>query len=60
METKKGNLDDWIAKLKLLQKLDEEHVIQLCNLSKDILRQEENVVHMSTPVCLVGDIHGQW
>jgi serine/threonine-protein phosphatase PPG1 len=58
MEVK--NLDAWIAKLKLLQKLDEEHVIQLCSITKDLLRQEDNVVHMNTPLCIVGDIHGQW
>jgi serine/threonine-protein phosphatase PPG1 len=60
MEAKKGNLDAWIAKLKQLQKLDEDHVIQLCSTTKDLLRQEDNVVHMSTPLCVVGDIHGQW
>jgi len=56
---KKVDLDSWIEKLKSVQKLEEENVIQLCNLVKDILRQESNVVHVKTPVILVGDIHGQ-
>lgn len=56
---KKADLDSWIEKLKSVQKLEEENVIQLCNMVKEILRQEPNVVHVKTPVVLVGDIHGQ-
>jgi len=43
-----------------LKPLVEEDVKTLCLRARDILEKEENVQAVSSPVTLVGDIHGQW
>jgi serine/threonine-protein phosphatase 2A catalytic subunit len=43
-----------------LKPLVEEDVKTLCLRARDILEKEENVQPVSSPVTLVGDIHGQW
>lgn len=31
-----------------------------CVQAREVLQKETNVQHVSSPVTLVGDIHGQW
>lgn len=55
---------DWCNKcLNLLFKckaLSQDDVKKLCMKAKEVLRKEDNVQQVSSPVTLVGDIHGQW
>lgn len=53
-------LDNWIAKLMKCQKIDEQSVQLLCDAAREIFKKEDNVQPVSSPVMLVGDIHGQW
>jgi len=43
-----------------LKPLVEDDVKTLCIKAKEILEKEDNVQPVSSPVTLVGDIHGQW
>jgi len=38
----------------------EDDVKTLCFKAREILEKEDNVQPVSSPVTLVGDIHGQW
>lgn len=40
--------------------LSEERTRLICEKAKDILIEESNVLHISTPVTICGDIHGQF
>lgn len=55
-----NELDQWIESLSQCQNLPEENVVELCNLAKEILEQEENVRAVNVPVTICGDIHGQF
>ena len=49
-----------IDSLKNGNKLPESDVKTLCDMGKDILKQEKNTVHIKAPVTICGDIHGQF
>ncbi|PVG00097.1 putative serine/threonine protein phosphatase ppe1 [Serendipita vermifera] len=53
-------LDKWIEQLWDCQYLSELEMTKLCARLIDILIEESNVQHVSSPVTLCGDIHGQF
>lgn len=54
------DLDYWIEEVKTkLTLLPETTLKQVCEKLKEVLVRESNVVHISAPVAVVGDIHGQ-
>lgn len=52
------DLDACIEKLLSKQLLIDTLVKEICEKTKELLMQESNVVHISAPVTVVGDIHG--
>ncbi len=55
------DVDRWIAKLTTrCEHLTEAESIDLCDRVKLLLAEESNVQPVSSPVTLVGDIHGQF
>lgn len=54
------DLDLCIAKLKKCEMLSETQVKGLCAQLKQLLLTESNVCSVSTPVTVVGDVHGQF
>ncbi|EEB96232.1 hypothetical protein MPER_04665, partial [Moniliophthora perniciosa FA553] len=42
------------------QLLHEALLREICEKTKEVLMRESNVVHVSAPVTVVGDIHGQF
>uniref|UniRef100_A0A7S2CR14 protein-serine/threonine phosphatase n=1 Tax=Haptolina brevifila TaxID=156173 RepID=A0A7S2CR14_9EUKA len=56
----RGEVEQYIEKLKKCEFIPEEDVTKLCDQAKEILSQEENVHHVPKPATVVGDIHGQF
>jgi serine/threonine-protein phosphatase PPG1 len=54
------DLDACIEKLRNKQLLGEALLREICEKTKEVLMRESNVVHVSSPVTVVGDIHGQF
>ena len=54
------NIDGYIEKLLNFQILAENEVKEVCKLSQEILANENNIVEVTTPVTICGDIHGQY
>ncbi|OCB87397.1 Metallo-dependent phosphatase [Sanghuangporus baumii] len=54
------NLDACIEQLLRKQLLHEALLREICEKAKEVLMRESNVVHVSAPVTVVGDIHGQF
>ena len=52
------DLDACIAQLLGKQLLHEVLLREICEKTKEVLMRESNVVHVSAPVTVVGDIHG--
>jgi serine/threonine-protein phosphatase PPG1 len=52
------DLDQCIAQLLRKQLLHESLIREICEKTKEVLMRESNVVHVSAPVTVVGDIHG--
>ena len=55
-----GFLDKLIEQLLECKPLPEEKVKQLCEIAKEILHKEENVVAVRAPVTICGDVNGQF
>jgi len=55
-----GTLDSQIERLMRCEFLPENEVKELCTRCVEILKLEANVVTVSTPVTIVGDVHGQF
>lgn len=53
------DLDRIISLLRQGRHISEETVYALCLLSQELLMNEANVTHVTTPVTICGDIHGQ-
>ncbi|KAK0430188.1 Metallo-dependent phosphatase-like protein [Armillaria borealis] len=54
------DLDVCIEQLLRKQPLHEVLLREICEKTKEVLMRESNVVHVSAPVTVVGDIHGQF
>ncbi|KAH8993345.1 Metallo-dependent phosphatase-like protein [Lactarius hatsudake] len=54
------DLDACIQQLLHKQLLHEALLREICEKTKEVLMRESNVVHVSAPVTVVGDIHGQF
>lgn len=54
------NVDKYIEKLYKKQLLGEPIVESICDQVKRLLMEESNVLHICSPVTVVGDIHGQF
>ncbi|VEU21896.1 DEKNAAC102855 [Brettanomyces naardenensis] len=54
------DLDQCLEKLYQGQLLSEPVIEQLCFKLKELLIKDSNIVHISSPITLVGDIHGQF
>lgn len=54
------DLDACIEQLLRKQLLHEALLREICEKTKEVLMRESNVVHVSAPVTVVGDIHGQF
>ncbi|RKP12475.1 Metallo-dependent phosphatase-like protein, partial [Piptocephalis cylindrospora] len=54
------NLEKCLEKVYACQLLDPLTIRELCEKTKEVLLGESNVVHIATPVTVVGDIHGQF
>jgi len=54
------DLDHCISQLLSKQLLHEALIREICEKTKEVLMQESNVVHVSAPITVVGDIHGQF
>ena len=52
------DLDACIEKLLNKQLLVDTLIKEICEKTKELLLRESNVVHISAPVTVVGDIHG--
>lgn len=52
------DLDACIQQLLRKQLLHEALLREICEKTKEVLMRESNVVHVSAPVTVVGDIHG--
>lgn len=52
------DLDACIEQLLRKQLLHEALLREICEKTKEVLMKESNVVHVSAPVTVVGDIHG--
>lgn len=52
------DLDACIQKLLNKQLLHETLLREICEKTKEVLMRESNVVHVQSPVTVVGDIHG--
>ena len=52
------DLDACIEQLLHKQLLHEALLREICAKTKEVLMRESNVVHVSAPVTVVGDIHG--
>jgi serine/threonine-protein phosphatase PPG1 len=52
------DLDQCIEQLLRKQLLHEALLREICEKTKEVLMRESNVVHVSAPVTVVGDIHG--
>lgn len=52
------DLDACIQQLLHKQLLHEALLREICEKAKEVLMRESNVVHVSAPVTVVGDIHG--
>ncbi|CAG8504309.1 11097_t:CDS:2 [Paraglomus brasilianum] len=54
------DLDACISQLLQKQLLAESLIKEICEKTKELLMRESNVIHISAPVTVVGDIHGQF
>jgi len=54
------NLDAYIETLKAGECISEPALKRLCTLASELLMEESNVQPVSSPVTVVGDLHGQF
>src|SRR5579871_1822363 len=54
------DLDACIERLYKRELLAEPVIEAICAKTKELLMRESNVVHIRSPVTVVGDIHGQF
>ena len=56
----KTNADRWLSDVKDGNLLSERDLRRLCELVKELLLEESNIVSVNAPVTICGDIHGQF
>lgn len=55
-----SDLDEAIAQLRACRPIPEEQVRELCHKARELLIEEGNVVTVTAPITICGDIHGQF
>lgn len=55
-----GDIEEMKDTLKQGKILHEADLKKLCGRVKEIMSKEENVLHLSSPLTIIGDIHGQF
>ncbi|KOS17875.1 Serine/threonine-protein phosphatase PP-X -like protein 4 [Escovopsis weberi] len=55
-----SDLDKMIAQLRACRPIPETQVRELCHRARELLIEEGNVVTVTAPVTICGDIHGQF
>jgi len=55
-----SDLDQAIAQLRACRPIPEAQVRELCHKARELLIEESNVVTVTAPVTICGDIHGQF
>ena len=55
-----GDPQEWYERLKAAKYLTEREMKSLCRMAVEIMVEESNVRHVSTPAIICGDIHGQF
>ena len=53
------NIDNLIENIRKLKLPTENEVRELCQKATEILIKLDNVAHLSCPITICGDIHGQ-
>ena len=53
-------LTEQLTQIKRLELLKETEVKAICEKAKEILSKEQNLVQLSSPITICGDIHGQF
>lgn len=54
------DLDAWLSQIRACNPLTEPQMKRLCSIVKAQLLEESNIQPVSSPVTVVGDIHGQF
>uniref|UniRef100_A0A915LAZ9 Serine/threonine-protein phosphatase n=1 Tax=Romanomermis culicivorax TaxID=13658 RepID=A0A915LAZ9_ROMCU len=54
------DVEEWVELAKQCKYLPETDMKKLCDIVCDLLREEPNIVQLSSPVTICGDIHGQY
>ena len=54
------SLDKWLEIVKQCKALSERNILRLCKTVKELLVEESTVQPISSPVNILGDIHGQF
>ncbi|OQS54882.1 PPH3 [Ecytonucleospora hepatopenaei] len=51
---------NYIEKIKSKQCLFSYEIFSICRMVKEILINEPNIINLMSPICVLGDIHGQF
>jgi hypothetical protein len=54
------DVDALLEKTMNCSTISELDILRICTKAKEYFIKEENIVQLSTPISLVGDIHGQF
>jgi hypothetical protein len=54
------DLDRFIESVRAHAPIEEEDIIKLFTIAADIFYQEGNIISLSAPITVCGDVHGQF